>query len=248
MVSTLPRLITSFILSLFFILFSIETAFAQNFDFGFATYVPIKDPDVQDGSVVIAALDGMYLSRYPYDDTLAGVVSLKSAIVLGIKKEGTYPLNTKGNINVRVSTTNGPIKKGDLVTSSTIPGVAMLATKSGMVLGTAVEDFTIENPEEVGTVPVYLNIKFNEVGAKNKEFAVEKDVATWRLVSGGVLAVVVSVLCFYIFGKYSTKMIDGMARNPMAAKGIRRNMFIQGLILFIFVATGYAVAYFLIRG
>lgn len=223
-------------------------AHAQDFDFGFATYVPIRDENVEDGSVIVTSLDGMYLARYPYDSTLSGVVALKAAIVLGFKGDGLYPINTKGTINTRVSTTNGKIAKGDLITSSTIPGVAMRASKTGTVLGTAMEEFTSEDPNEIGRVPVYIEIRVHEFGVKEEEYAIKREVAMWRVGLGAVLAVMTTVLCFYLFGKYTAKMIEAMARNPLSQKSVRRTMLIQGMFLFLFVATGYAVSYILLRG
>jgi F0F1-type ATP synthase membrane subunit c/vacuolar-type H+-ATPase subunit K len=233
-------------------LFAITTytteAYAQDLDFGFATYVPIKDENIEDGSVVVTSLDGMYLARYPYDSTLSGVVAMKSAIVLGFKRDGLYPINTKGTINTRVSTTNGVIARGDLITSSTIAGVAMRATKSGMVLGTAMEDYTSEDPNEIGRIPVYIEIRVHEFGVKEEEYAIAREVAMWRVGLGAVLAVMTTILCFYLFGKYTAKMIEAMARNPLSQKSVRKTMLMQGMFLFIFVATGYAVSYILLRG
>ncbi|GIW59269.1 MAG: hypothetical protein KatS3mg087_0335 [Patescibacteria group bacterium] len=228
--------------------FSPNLVEAQEFDLGFATYVPIKDQNVEDGSVVVTSPDGIYLARYPYDNTLTGVVSIKSAIVLGFRRDGTYPLNTKGTLNVRVSTVNGPIAAGDYLTSSAIPGVAMKATKSGTILGSAIAEYTTENTEEIGRIPVFIEIRYNEVGIKETEFAVSRQVAFWRVILGAVLAVMTTILCFYLFGKYTVKMLDSMARNPLASKKIKRTIFIQGFFLFLFVATGYVVSYILLRG
>lgn len=243
---TFLKLITCVLL--FFLLGSLRSVYAADFDFGFATYVPVIDKNIEDGSVVISSQNGIYLSRYPYDDTLTGVITMKPAIALGLKKEGQYPLSTKGNVTVRVSSINGNITRGDFLTSSTTPGVAMRATKSGMVLGTAIADYSSDKPEDVGKIPVYLEIKFNELGVKDEEFAVKKDVVMWRVALGGILAVVTTVLCFFLYGKYTAKVVEAMARNPIASKSLKRNMFVQGFFLFLFVATGYVVSYFLLRG
>jgi F0F1-type ATP synthase membrane subunit c/vacuolar-type H+-ATPase subunit K len=226
----------------------LSPTFGASFDFGFATYVPVLDKNVEDGSVVITSQNGIYLSRYPYDEGLTGVINLKPAIVLGFKKDGEYPITTRGKVHVRVSTENGSISKGDYLTSSTLPGAAMRATKSGMVLGIALADYIDDKQDAVGKIPVYLEIKFNEVGVKEPEYAVKKDVARWRVMFGGVMAVVTTVMCFILYGKYTSKVVEAMARNPIASKSLKRHMFIQGFFLLLFVATGYAVAYFLLRG
>ncbi|MBI4039324.1 hypothetical protein HY388_00670 [Candidatus Daviesbacteria bacterium] len=46
-----------------------------------------------------------------------------------------------GRVPVKVSLENGPIEKGDYLTSSSTPGVAMKATKPGQVVGKALEPF-----------------------------------------------------------------------------------------------------------
>ena len=47
---------------------------------------------------------------------------------------------TSGIVEVRYNSENGKIKKGDPITSSSIQGEAMKATKSGIILGFALED------------------------------------------------------------------------------------------------------------
>lgn len=224
-----------------------SSALAAEVDLGFATYVPIKDENVEDGSVVITSQDGLYLGRYPYDSTITGVVSLKPAIVLGLQQQGEYPLNVKGNSIVRVSTINGPIAAGDLLTSSTIPGVAMRATKSGMVLGTALAPYTEENTDTIGKIPVLIDIRFNENGITNKDYLTQTNVISLRFILGAIIALVTTVLCFVFFGRYTSKGIEALGRNPLASGTIKRNMLIQGALFLILVISGYTIAYILIR-
>jgi len=54
----------------------------------------------------------------------------------------------------KVSAENGPIMKGDYITSSAIPGVAMKATRGGMVVGQALTSF-----EGAGVGEVIIMIK-----------------------------------------------------------------------------------------
>ncbi len=220
---------------------------AADVDLGFATYVPIKDSDVQDGSVIITTQDGLYLARYPYDSTITGVVSLKPAIVLGLQKPGTYPLNVKGNAVVRVSTINGAISPGDLITTSTIPGVAMRATKSGTVLGTALAAYTAEKTDEIGKIPVLIEIRFNENGVTNKDYLARNNVISLRFILGALIALVTTILCFIFFGRYTSKGLEAMGRNPLASGNIKRNMIIQGALFLVLVVSGYTIAYILIR-
>ncbi len=63
------------------------------------------------------------------------------------------PVALSGRVPVIVSTENGPIKPGDYLTTSTIPGVAMKATKGGSIIGTAMAVF---DSEEVGLTLVFV--------------------------------------------------------------------------------------------
>jgi hypothetical protein len=55
------------------------------------------------------------------------------------RKARTYPVVLMGRVPVKVSDENGPVEGGDLLTSSSQPGVAMKATRPGSVLGQALE-------------------------------------------------------------------------------------------------------------
>jgi len=80
-----------------------------------------------------------------------------------------------GRVPVKVSTENGEIKAGDFLTSSSIPGVAMKATKPGQVVGKALEDFDgvsslneymLEDGIRVktGKILVFVNVTYADPG------------------------------------------------------------------------------------
>ena len=59
----------------------------------------------------------------------------------GMESKGYRMLALAGQVPTKVTTENGPIKVGDLLTSSSIPGHAMKATdpKIGTIVGKAME-------------------------------------------------------------------------------------------------------------
>jgi hypothetical protein len=65
-----------------------------------------------------------------------------------------------GRIPTKVSTINGPIYAGDLLTSSPIKGVAMKATKAGPIIGKALQNYTNSDPNTVEKIIVLLNISW----------------------------------------------------------------------------------------
>src|SRR5205814_9019042 len=62
-------------------------------------------------------------------------------------------------VYILVSAKNGAIKKGDLLTSSTIPGIATKADKDGYVLGTALEDAD-PNPKQIDKIAADLDLHY----------------------------------------------------------------------------------------
>ena len=73
-----------------------------------------------------------------YDELILGVYYSTSDSLTS--KLRLLPYKVEGIYNVKYNSENGLIHKGDLVTSSSVPGEAMKATQSGMTLGIALED------------------------------------------------------------------------------------------------------------
>ncbi|MEK7122656.1 MAG: shufflon system plasmid conjugative transfer pilus tip adhesin PilV, partial [Patescibacteria group bacterium] len=131
--------------------------------------------EVEAGDVLVMSREERKLkkSSTPYEGAIIGVVSGSPALVfegsnlkLGaqpdrFEKGNKPPVALAGRIPVKVSLENGPIHVGDYLTSSSKPGVAMKATKPGMTLGVALENF---DGTKEDAILVFLNI-----GVKNVE-------------------------------------------------------------------------------
>lgn len=91
---------------------------------------------------------------HQYDAQVLGIISTAPGLVAGygdadtsmeltIKKQTDprKPVALAGRVPVKVNLENGPIKAGDFLTSSSTPGVAMKATKTGRIVGQAMEDY-----------------------------------------------------------------------------------------------------------
>lgn len=97
--------------------------------------------------VVVINDDGNYeRSQEPYDYSISGVESgdrgrfrLKAGSIE--REEGQRQVGMMGHIITKVSIENGPIRPGDPLTTSSLPGHAMKATKSGYVVGKALKSF-----------------------------------------------------------------------------------------------------------
>jgi len=99
-------------------------------------------------------------SQNPYDSTLIGVVSQYAEdenSANGYKKSADYhAIALAGRVPVKVSTSNGPIQTGDMLTSSSIPGTAMKATKAGIIIGRATQDYSASDSASVGSIIAFI--------------------------------------------------------------------------------------------
>ena len=121
------------------------------------------DPDsVEPGDVLIISptLDrAVVKSSLPNDSRLVGVYStqpgfLGGKVIEGDEQSSYIPVAVVGIVPVKVSAINGPIQRGDLLTTSSIPGYAMKATdpQPGAILGKAMGELL----EGEGVIEVYL--------------------------------------------------------------------------------------------
>lgn len=130
------------------------TAYADGGWQGAADFAELIETDndvlqYEPGDVLVISSDqnrAVTLSLKPYASNIIGVYSTKPGFVGSIhpmeeKKQNEIPVAITGIVPCKVSTENGPIKRGDLLTSSGTPGYAMKATdpKIGTILGKALE-------------------------------------------------------------------------------------------------------------
>jgi len=92
------------------------------------------------------------ISQTAYDPLAFGVVSNTSSFVLNNETDDTIPIAITGVATVSITNDNGIIYPGDYVTSSSVAGRAMKATKAGSVIGKALT--SSKNSEEI---QVYLS-------------------------------------------------------------------------------------------
>ncbi|MBU0488212.1 MAG: hypothetical protein KKA07_01255 [Bacteroidetes bacterium] len=114
--------------------------------------------DFKTGDIIISdngsiANDKYGLSSKPYDEFVAGIFHEEKQDNPRLRK---YPIKREGIYLVKFNSENGPIKKGDIVTTSSEPGVAMKATESGMIIGIALEDANGES----GLVKIRILIQY----------------------------------------------------------------------------------------
>jgi len=127
-----------------------------------AETVKINTEKIEAGDVVIIDPENdnqVTITNKPYDTRVAGVISTSPGVTLGSKENesGMKPLAIAGIVPTKVTTTNGPIERGDLLTTSSIPGYAMKASefKLGIIVGKALE--SLESGE--GKINVLITLQ-----------------------------------------------------------------------------------------
>jgi hypothetical protein len=144
-----------------------------------AENIPVSDSSIEAADIVAVDPDNISNSSDPYDhfaaqkstqtyqSSIIGVISTKPGIILNSDNttlEGTRkssdnerPMVIAGRTPVKVSAENGSITRGDYLTSSSTPGVAMKSTQPGPVIGKALEDYSGAG---VGKVLVFVQVGF----------------------------------------------------------------------------------------
>ncbi len=119
------------------------------------------DSVILPGTVVVMADNGhksVRVSTAAYDRKVVGIVSDNPSIIAGRIESGQkVVVAMMGVVSVNVTSANGKIEKGDLLTSSNLPGYAMKVTEfaPGTVIGKALEDLVGKK----GKIKVLVNLQ-----------------------------------------------------------------------------------------
>jgi F0F1-type ATP synthase membrane subunit c/vacuolar-type H+-ATPase subunit K len=158
-----------------------------------------------------------------------------------------------GDAIVRVSTVNGAIEVGDLITSSEMPGVGQKATVNGFVLGLALEAYGSTDPNDIGEILVSLNIHPSSsfVGSRTNLVAnirqalsspVVAPLDSFRYLLAFIIAIISFALGFVYFGRVVRTGVEAIGRNPLASRMIQVTVLINIVITIVIVLTGLVVA------
>ena len=130
--------------------------------------------EYEPGDVLVISPDSdrhITLSRRPNAGSVAGVYATKPGLMLTTARisddiDGLIPLGVLGIIPTKVTSENGPIRRGDLLVTSSTPGHAMKAIPvvvggievypTGAVIGKAMQNF--DGPSR-GMIEVLVNVK-----------------------------------------------------------------------------------------
>ncbi|HSW88632.1 MAG TPA: hypothetical protein VLG12_05735, partial [Candidatus Saccharimonadales bacterium] len=145
------------------------TIYATNQSIQNADYAEnyVSSQQLSPGDIIMPAKDGnnnaIIKTTNAYQSETIGVVSTNPGVTLNAnaqadtKHPNLYPIALSGRVPVNVSTENGVIHTGDFITTSSLPGIGMKATQSGIVIGKALEDFD-QSQGITGKILMYVNL------------------------------------------------------------------------------------------
>jgi F0F1-type ATP synthase membrane subunit c/vacuolar-type H+-ATPase subunit K len=226
---------------------------------GVAKVYATKLKNIQNGSIVSLSHQGAILSDTPYDSQVIGVVSRDAAILISnTNSPNSVPVISDGVVYLLVSTQQGNISPGDLLTTSTIPGVAVKADKSGYVLGSALESYSNPNPNTPDLIAAELNLHY--FNTKPTFLGSLTDILKlallptntspspiWKYIVAAAVVLASFILAFMTFGRTAAKGIEALGRNPSAGRIIHLGIIFNVAIVVVIVLAGLTVAFLILR-
>lgn len=234
---------------------------AAQSSFTVATSVEIQGENIKKGMIVTNDGRNVTLTNVSYDPNMFGIVAESPAITLGKKDEAmSYPIATSGNVPVLVSNANGSIRRGDYITSSSVPGIGMRATVPGRAIGVALQN-PVNSSADYNLVMISLNSEYLSATALNRTGDLEGNPDTYeqsqfgdsllepkllssvKFVSSGIIAIIsfAGGIIYYI--QISKKEVEALGRNPLASQTIQKNMLFHGIIVVLICLGGLLMAY-----
>jgi len=258
----------TFIIFSFFLLFYLKSNVFAQFGSTFAEYLPISEEKIETGDL-ISLKDGQYKkSAQRYDPSVAGVIDLNPAMVVEssiTKAAGFAPIISSGETRVKFNSKLGNVKRGDYITTSEIPGVAVKfePTKGVSPLGIALKDTELTDSDEVVLLEAFLYKRnyFVEQDNPYRENVLTAFVDRLKVgdmqryespsqlirVFFGIVTILGSfVLGFLAFKRFIAKGLVSLGRNPLAAKYILFNMFLGLILVIVILGFGLFLGYFIV--
>lgn len=230
----------------------------------------VADTEAVDGDILKATDKGLIRTNIGFDNKIFGVIQDTPLVVYRSETKGK-PVIRSGVAQVNVTTLNGPIKYGDYITSSSVPGKGQKASESGYTLGMALAAFTGEGAEQtdgpngkvaVGKIPIAVRIEYTELS--NPRFAGRlfgfvgtaflenindpKQLGNVvRFVAAGLVILLSFTFGFLTFSRSIAKSIEALGRNPLAKSTIQLSMIINIALLVVTGIIGIVASILIIR-
>ncbi|MCL4398030.1 hypothetical protein M1403_03350 [Patescibacteria group bacterium] len=233
-------------------------ALAASFEADIASSYPIADSQAVSGDILIATNQGISRASTEYDQRLFGVLTDKAIMVFRSADPNNKPVSRSGIAVVNVTNANGPISKGDYITSSATPGKGEKATISGYVVGQALEDMTGSS----GQISVAVRVEYAEISnARTLSRLVDYVTAdvfrnvkdqgqlsmVLRYIIAGLIMLTSIAISFVTFSRSVPKAIEAIGRNPLARTSIMISLSMSIGLVIATIGLGLAASIVILR-
>lgn len=230
---------------------------AQDLSGGTAVGILIKDK-VINGAIITTTSTGYRLATSPYDPQMFGVVNTNPAFYIkNLNSPKDTPVMNTGHVEVLVSSQNGNIAVGDLITSSTVPGVGQKAVDNGFVLGQAEQSYASNNPQKASLIlitlqPHYAQVNNNLIHNSANAFTLGLSAAfttplgVIRYFVAGLITLSSFFFGFRFFARASNRGVEAIGRNPLAKQAILLSVLINTVITIAIMLFGVAISYLIL--
>lgn len=230
----------------------------------------VTDQEAVEGDILTATDKGLVRANIGFDPKVFGVIQEQPLLVYRAATKGK-PIVRSGIAQANVTTLNGPIKYGDYITSSQIPGKGQRAQESGYVVGIALASFdgtgaqNIDGPRgpvALGKIPLAVRIEYAEL--TNPRFAgrlfgfigttllenvsdPKQAGGVVRYLAAGLVMLLSFTFAFLVFARSIPKSIEAIGRNPLAKSTIQFSMLVNIILLAITGIIGIVASILIIR-
>ncbi len=255
------KLIFALLLASLINLVAVDTIGAQTTSLtGVAISVPVADQNVASGQIICSDKGGYNLCKNEYDSSMFGIINDTSSLTVQQGNQtNAHFVTTTGEVSVQVTSVTGDIKSGDFITTSKTAGVGKLASKTGYVIGRALEDYTSADKAAVGTIKVAIAIhaKTESFSAGTTENLLDilrngvsalgvGPIATLRYALAATMVIASFLLGFIHFGRIARTGVEAIGRNPLAGARIQASVVFNIGIMIGVALVGLITAYLIL--
>ncbi|KKQ51412.1 hypothetical protein A2865_02825 [Candidatus Woesebacteria bacterium RIFCSPHIGHO2_01_FULL_39_17] len=235
-----------------------RTVFAQINSSGFALSIPIKEGGVEAGDIICTQSSGFVRCNGSYSTAIYGViVDNPSVSVEDTELENSRLALTSGIASVKVTSASGNIQEGDSITTSDNSGIGQKATRNGYILGSAMEGYSSDNPNQVGKIQVSINIHpatgLTGPGSNLLQFIrqglavpVFEPLESLRYLLAVAIVLIAFTLGMIYFGRASRAGIEAIGRNPLAKRVIQLTVVLNITLTIVIILVGLGIAYLIL--
>lgn len=260
MLKLLRQFVWVLIIVVSFFSLQIQHVQAQAISQAIALAISLTDEQANEGDIIVLTENGYQISTSADQTNIVGIVNFNPPVLIKDKifqgNEDYTPVITSGVTPANVSTSNGEIKTGDLLTVSGTKGTAEKSVGAGYVLGKALEDF---NSSTNGKINVFVEIYFNSLGEQNEgtdenasgifglfqistQEVYKEPAKALRYLIASIIIIASFIFGFASFGSIARNGIEALGRNPMASGRIQLGIFFNSMIAISIIAAGVIFA------